>query len=95
MGRPPGGGVSRPAFLAAPPARVVAVDNLAGKDGAVGLQELPGHEQTEPVQPGERGQIRGRKSRVSRVEVFRSDRPNLVDGPLAHNPPVAVTALPS
>ncbi len=67
------GGVPRPPLLAATLTSVVAGDNPAGEHRAIWFQELTGDLQTERVQPGERGQIRGRKSRVSHVEVFRED----------------------
>jgi len=38
-----------------------------------GSREPPGHLQTERIQPGERGQIKGLKGSVSHVEVFRED----------------------
>lgn len=73
-----GHGVTWVAFAAAPSAPLIGFDDAAGQHGTIGFQVLPGHDETEVVNPGEGGQIgaveRGDASAagsVRHVEVFQ------------------------
>ena len=73
MGQPPRRGVPRPTRPLTTTAPVPISDDTALQHSPVRFQELPGHHQTEPVQPGKRGHIRVGEGSVSHVEVFQED----------------------
>jgi hypothetical protein len=71
----PDDGIARDALAAAGPAPLVRLEDSAGQERTVRFEALPSHDETEPVESAERGQVRagepGRSDSVRHVEVFQ------------------------
>ena len=63
--------VTRHALRATRPTPRVVLDDAAFDRGPIRLDQLADGDEAELVEAAERGQVRGRESRVEHVEVFR------------------------